>query len=426
MADEKMNVSETLGVDELLEAVELEFGNEGTLGVAEAAAREPVGSAPCADRQVEEAPAEPGASAEVDGQSAPADEPELDEAARELAEHNALADVFDAVRELSADGQLTEPADWTAWGLVPDHLTADEFEMMVYEYLQSYLSEHRAERAAEKAAERARACAVRSATRAVGVSPFVAKRKAEQEAAAAEAESARTAEAAPARGTEAAGAAVAAAATSTIVARPADEAAPAAAAPDAAAAPMPAAEIERGGASAPASASEPAPDADNPFPGLRIPEGYKLVELEGEYVLVEDEDAAPVERVIDCKNIVVLEGKRSYYLYDEKLMTDTYAHWALLAAEDDPLMTFVGCVREEGRVYPRPLAADDLRNPPFRMSAATVQQTWEQVKASGDYPDIRRAVASNGDVYYYSTLYLTETLAESLAEYRAVEQPRNV
>ncbi|MDO4289681.1 MAG: hypothetical protein Q4C41_00430 [Eggerthellaceae bacterium] len=331
-------------------------------------------------------------------------EPELDEAARELAEHNALADVFDAVRELSADGQLTEPTDWTAWGLVPAHLTADEFEMMVYEYLQNYLGEHRSERAAEKAAERARASTVKSATRAVGISPFVAKRKAEQEAAAAEAEAegARVAEAAPARGTEAASAAVAAAATSATVARPADEAASAAAAPDA------------------------APDADNPFPGLRIPEGYKLVELEGEYVLVEDENAAPVERTIDCKNIVVLEGKRSYYLYDEKLMTDTYAHWAFLAAEDDPLMTFVDCVREEGRVYPRPLAADDLHNPPFRMSAAMVQQTWEQVEASGDYPDICRTVASNGDVYYYSTLYLSDTLAGSLAEYHAVERYRNV
>ena len=60
------------------------------------------------------------------------------------------------------------------------------------------------------------------------------------------------------------------------------------------------------------------------------------------------------------------------------------------------------------------------------MTDEQIQQTWEAVRDSGNYPDIERTVASNGDVYYYSTDYLSADYAESLAEYDAVERPANV
>ena len=169
-----------------------------------------------------------------------------------------------------------------------------------------------------------------------------------------------------------------------------------------------------------------AASGDDPFAGLKLPEGYKLVELEGEYVLVPDEDAAPVKKEIHCEHIVTLVGQHSYYLYDSDLMTKSYAHWAFLAAEDNPLATFVDCVREDGRVYPRPFAAEDLANPPFHMSKSKVEDTWAELQKSGEYPDIERCEASNGDVYFFSTLYMDRTLAESLAEYRSVERLSNV
>ena len=150
------------------------------------------------------------------------------------------------------------------------------------------------------------------------------------------------------------------------------------------------------------------------------------MELEGEYVLVPDEDAAPVKKEIHCEHIVTLVGQHSYYLYDSDLMTKSYAHWAFLAAEDNPMATFVDCVREDGRVYPRPFAAEDLANPPFHMSKSKVEDTWAELQKSGEYPDIERCEASNGDVYFFSTLYMDRTLAESLAEYRSVERLSNV
>ena len=166
-------------------------------------------------------------------------------------------------------------------------------------------------------------------------------------------------------------------------------------------------------------------DPNNPFANLNIPEGFKLVELEGEYVLVPDEDAEPIERTIDCANIVALVGAHSYYLYDRSVMTDAYAHWAFLAAEDNRTVTFVDCVREDSRVYPRPLAASSLGNEPFSMDAREVARIWDTVRESGEYPDICQTTASNGDVYYFSTNYLSEVYAASLAEWDAVERDMN-
>ena len=47
-----------------------------------------------------------------------------DAAARELVEHNALADVFDDVRAQSAQSALVEPTRWPEIGLVPGDVEA--------------------------------------------------------------------------------------------------------------------------------------------------------------------------------------------------------------------------------------------------------------------------------------------------------------
>ncbi|WP_297155063.1 hypothetical protein [uncultured Ellagibacter sp.] len=365
---------------------------------------------------------------------------------RELAENNALADVFDDVRRQSSDSQLVVPSRWVDLGLVPGHMTADEFEMLVYEYLENYRRDHKDEIAAEKAERARKANSVRSATRAVGVPPKIPNRRLRQieedEKAAVEKAARETSEAKAASGdavtddisaVAALGAKNAAAPDPSSHASEAQvevaEGARASARTDAMESPAP--HVSEAASDAPAegaSASEK-PDAaadDGLFSSLKLPEGYKLVELEGEYVLVPDEDAAPVKKEIHCEHIVTLVGQHSYYLYDSDLMTKNYAHWAFLAAEDNPLATFVDCVREDGRVYPRPFAAEDLANPPFHMSASKVEDTWAELQKSGEYPDIERCEASNGDVYFFSTLYMDRTLAESLAEYRSVERLSNV
>ena len=408
MSEQMKTAGEPLGQDVVSEDVESAVGEvAANQGVAAA------GNAEAAAAGVDEAP---------EGEAA--DEPAEEElaAARELAENNALADVFDDVRKQSADSHLVTPERWPEIGLVPEHMTAEDFEMFVYEWLEDYQAEHKEEIEAERAAERAKAAAVRSATRAVGVPPKIPNRRLEQIDADNEAKAAEAADKAPeavedsAEAESAAGVdastqvdnAVEAAESAAVAATPAVSE-PAPASPDSA-----------------AEEEQPAEDDRSPFAGLRIPEGYRLEQIEGEWVLVEDENAAPVRKEIKCNRIKVLMGMHSYYLYDETLMTASYARWAFLAAEDNPVVTFVECVREDSRVYPRPYAAECLKNPPFRMTDEQIEETWQAVRDSGNYPDIERTEASNGDVYYYSTQYLESGYAASLAEYDAVERPADV
>ena len=417
MSEQMKTAGESLGQDIVSEAVESDAGETAAeQGAANAA------DAEAAAAGIDEAP---------EGEAV--DEPTEEElaAARELAENNALADVFDDVRKQSADSHLVTPERWPEIGLVPDHMTAEDFEMFVYEWLEDYQAEHKDEIEAERAAEREKAAAVRSATRAVGVPPKIPNRRLAQIEADNEAKAAEAAGAADKalessdQGSAEAEPATADASTQSGNAAGAAESAAVTATP-AASEPAPASPDNAGGNGQAADNEQPVEDDRSPFAGLRIPEGYRLEQIEGEWVLVEDENAAPVRKEIKCNRIKVLMGMHSYYLYDETLMTASYARWAFLAAEDNPVVTFVECVREDSRVYPRPYAAECLKNPPFRMTDEQIEETWQAVRDSGNYPDIERTEASNGDVYYYSTQYLESGYAASLAEYDAVERPADV
>lgn len=405
MSEQMKTAGEPLGQDVVSEDAESAVGEvAANQGVAAA------GNAEAAAAGVDEA---------LEGEAA--DEPTEEElaAARELAENNALADVFDDVRKQSADSHLVTPERWPEIGLVPEHMTAEDFEMFVYEWLEDYQAEHKDEIEAERAAERAKAAAVRSATRAVGVPPKIPNRRLEQIEVDNEAKAADKAPEAVEDSAEAESAAGVDASVQVDNAAESAESAAVAATP-AASEPAP------GSPDSAAEDEQPAENDRSPFAGLRIPEGYRLEQIEGEWVLVEDESAAPVRKEIKCNRIKVLMGMHSYYLYDETLMTASYARWAFLAAEDNPVVTFVECVREDSRVYPRPYAAECLKNPPFRMTDDQIEETWQAVRDSGNYPDIERTEASNGDVYYYSTQYLESGYAASLAEYDAVERPADV
>lgn len=408
MSEQMKTAGESLGQDIVSEDAESAVGEVAADQDVAAA-----GNAETAAAGVDEAP---------EGEAA--DEPTEEElvATRELAENNALADVFDDVCKQSADSHLVTPERWPEIGLVPEHMTAEDFEMFVYEWLEDYQAEHKDEIEAERAAERAKANAVRSATRAVGVPPKIPNRRLAQIQADNEAKAAETADKAPEAVEDSAEAESAAGVDASMQVDNAAESAESAAVAAAPTASEPA-------PASPDDASEddqPAEDDRSPFAGLRIPEGYRLEQIEGEWVLVEDENAAPVRKEIKCNRIKVLMGMHSYYLYDETLMTASYARWAFLAAEDNPVVTFVECVREDSRVYPRPYAAECLKNPPFRMTDEQIEETWQAVRDSGNYPDIEHTEASNGDVYYYSTQYLESGYAASLAEYDAVERPADV
>ena len=116
---------------------------------------------------------------------------------------------------------------------------------------------------------------------------------------------------------------------------------------------------------------------------------------------------------------------KSRYLYSTDFMTDSFAHWSYLALEDDKVATFVDIVREESRVYPRPMVYRALLNDPFDMTEDEVLDCWKTVQESEKFPDIASCSASNDDVYFYSTDYLSAAQAKALAEYYSVERWMN-
>lgn len=302
------------------------------------------------------------------------------EAARRAAEQEtALADVCDRIRERTAQGKLTKPADWA--DLMPLSLTAAEFEDAVAELIGSVPDD--GSEGAASTAERSVAGGIARQTassaapsafahRGVGVPQLFTCAQAGEETALSES------------------------ATSA----------------------MP--ETKRVFA-----AEETAVDDDD-FE-LVPPEGYRLVEVDGVLMLAETDELAPQpHRVPDATGLKQLAHADDIYYYDANAMTSEFARWAYLADKDDPVATFVFCVREDSQVYPRPLAQSSLANHPFNMDAAAVEAAWEAAHAEEACIDICRTEASNGDIYYYSSDYLGHDHAHSLAEWESVGRYRNV
>lgn len=127
----------------------------------------------------------------------------------------------------------------------------------------------------------------------------------------------------------------------------------------------------------------------------------------------------------DLDDIAVLEGSQ-VYLYSSREMSDAFARWAFMAAEDDDVATLVENARTESKLYPRPLKADSLRNRPLYLTDERIEAAFAAVQESGQYPDIATCSASNGDAYFYSTDYLSDAQAKALAEWESVERRANM
>lgn len=255
-----------------------------------------------------------------------------------VVERRAIERVWADIRAASAVGHLVTPSRWEEIAVVPAHMGADEFAVMVFDALE--------------------ACAEGRAFEGSGIP--VAEEEPEEQ--------------------------------------PSEE--------------EPAAEAD----------AQPAIEADAPQTAEAEPEEPRAEEE----LLAEPKVLEEVRAPLTCDDIVVIEGRKDTYLYARDAMSENYAHWAYLAAEDDDRATFVDNVRQESRVYPRPMLATAFRNPPYRWTRERTESVFQEVSASGDYPDIARVVATNGDVYFYSTDFLSPAQARALAQWYSVEKPMNV
>ncbi|MFR7493563.1 MAG: hypothetical protein ACLUVF_02385 [Adlercreutzia sp.] len=297
----------------------------------------------------------------------------------EQARREAILAVLDVVRAASRESLLSCPCEWEAAGLVPPSMMPEDLEMAVYDALMEFGDPNGSREAAGVGGPDAGAAPRRAANkhvksafsssngRPVGASPFKHKKPRADD---------------PAMG-DVKG--------------------------------LAGALIER------VPQRRTAQWAVPPSEDCLSESGYPPAPPQETSNQIPEEDPHP-----EFAHIRLLMGAESYYLYDDSAMTDAYARWAFLAAEDDPVATFIECVREESSVYPRPMARESLANDPFRMKAEAVEAAFAEARAQGRADDIERVEASNGDVYFYSTTYLTPRRAQALAEWDAVERIRNV
>ncbi len=339
------------------------------------------------------------------------------EASEEEQRDAAIALVLDAVRTATRESRLSQPAEWEAAGLVPPCMTAEDLEMAVYDALAAHGEPVPEGGAACTAAEGDGAAAPArpvnkhvaspfssSNGRCVGASPFK-KKAVKEEGPQEEIMAKQTATAEERKG--GAGCPDRAQFTPRVLARSARSA-----------------DTRLGMPFGHSQSEDCLSESGYPAPPLSEepqPENAGQEEPQAEEA-PEDTSQLPY----NCENIRLLMGAASYYLYDAGAMTDAYARWAFLAAEDDPVATFVECVREESSVYPRPMAVTSLANDPFRMDADAVHAAFDAARAQGRADDIERVCASNGDEYFYSTRFLSPLRAQALAEWDAVERRRNV
>ena len=324
----------------------------------------------------------------------------------EQAREEAIAAVLDAARATSRASRLSCPCEWEAAGLVPPSMTPEDLEMAVYDALMEFGDPNGSRDAGDVegpdaggAPRRAANKHVKSAFsssngRPVGASPFKRKTTSADKGEAGTQE--RSAKAKPSGEAEC----VDRASSATE-----EDVQGAGGCPDRAS----------------SAANETAQRAVSQSEDCLSESGYPPAPPQETSNQIPEEDPHP-----EFAHIRLLMGAESYYLYDGSAMTDAYARWAFLAAEDDPVATFIECVREESSVYPRPMARENLANDPFRMNAEAVEAAFAEARAQGRADDIERVEASNGDVYFYSTTYLTPRRAQALAEWDAVERIRNV
>jgi len=124
----------------------------------------------------------------------------------------------------------------------------------------------------------------------------------------------------------------------------------------------------------------------------------------------------------DLREIPGHDGLPRYY--SGQYMSDAYAR-LLVRKEGDPLLLLAETIRENSKIYPRPVPMDTFKNPPFDLTEEGILACLEKMKEEDPYKDIAQTITSEGTVFLYSAWHLEPDYASMLAEWIDVGQHKN-
>jgi len=124
--------------------------------------------------------------------------------------------------------------------------------------------------------------------------------------------------------------------------------------------------------------------------------------------------AAALKRDDDLQAAKAPDGSRMYYL--AQFITQAYAA-ILLRKLGDPLQLIAEVVRENSKVYPRPVPADMFTMPPFDLTERAIAGCLRKMKADRVYQDIVQIKTSTSRKFLFSSRHLEKAHASMLAEW---------
>jgi hypothetical protein len=124
----------------------------------------------------------------------------------------------------------------------------------------------------------------------------------------------------------------------------------------------------------------------------------------------------------DLKTISGRNGIPYYYCVQS--LSETYAG-ILVRKSENPLWLIAEVVRENSKLYPRPIPMDSFREQPFGLTVDEIEECLATMGEQKEYQDIARTITSVGTQFLYSTHYLDPDHAVTLAEWLDVGQINN-
>ena len=129
-----------------------------------------------------------------------------------------------------------------------------------------------------------------------------------------------------------------------------------------------------------------------------------------------------VQESADLQEISTENGTAHYY--STRSLRETYAG-ILITKEEGHLRVIAQVVRDNSKIYPRPVPLDMFTMSPFDLTQEEILDCLAKIGEQEEYEDIARTTTSVGTVFLYSSRHLEPDYAFTLAEWLDVGQVNN-